>query len=70
MTQYIPYVSTGGLLIVCLCLIKMMNGKLHNKVSRPECHAAQEATHKRIDDFREHVDKRFDDVKDSIRNGK
>jgi len=70
MTEYIPYVTSGGLLIVCLALVRMMNGKLHNKISRSECHAAQESVQKRIDDFQKHMDERFEDMKDFIKNGK
>ena len=70
MTEYLPYIPTGGLLIVCVCLLKMMNGKLHGKVSRGECHDAQEAIKDKIDTLDEHLTERFNDMKDFIRDKK
>lgn len=59
------------LFCVCIILVKMLNGKLRNKVSRPECHQAQEGFKSRIDDLRNHIDVRFDDIKDYIdKNGR
>ena len=69
-TEYLSYLPTGGILIVCVCLLKMMNGKLHSKVSRPECHDAQKAVNRRIDDFQKHMDERFEDMKGFIRNAR
>ena len=58
-----------GILTFCLAMVRMLNGKLSSKVSRHECHAAQEGTKQRIDDLKEHLDDRFEDMKTFIKNG-
>ena len=71
MKEYIQYLPAGGLLIVCVALIKMMNGKLKDKVSRGACHDAQEAIRDKVDTLDKHLNERFDDLKDFIKeNGK
>ena len=57
----------AGLLTFCLAMVRMMNGRLKNKVSREVCHQAQEGVKQRIDDFQKHMDNRLDDVKDLIK---
>ena len=59
----------AGLLTFCLAMVRMMNGRLKNKVSRFECHTAQEGTSKRIDSLEKHMDDKFDWLKDFIKNG-
>lgn len=66
--EYIEPLSIIGLVVLCVGLVKMMNGRIKNKVSRPECHQAQDAIGKRIDDLDNHISERFDDLKDFIKN--
>lgn len=69
--EYVEPISIISLVLLCLGLVRMMNGKLKNKVSRPECHQAQKAVKQRIDDLSNHIDIRFSDLKDFIqKNGK
>lgn len=62
-------ITAGTILLFCLGLYKLANGKLKEKVSRHECHSAQRAIGQRIDDVKDHIDTRFEDMKDFIRNG-
>ena len=72
MTHYI--VAAGQLIILggfCLGLYKISNGHLKNKVSKGECHTAQDGVKQRIDDMDKNINRRFDDLKDVIlKNGK
>lgn len=72
MKEYIaPIIQLAILGGFCLGLYKIANGKLKEKVSKSECHAAQESTNRRIDDLKNHIDTRFSDLKDFIKeNGK
>jgi len=70
MEELIPYVQPIGVLTlvgICLFMGRMLNGRLNNKVTKNECHSAQKSVSKRIDDFQNHVDNRFDDIKDFIK---
>ena len=67
--EFIQHFSCLGLVGICLALVRMMNGRLKNKVTRPECHQAQDAVKQRIDDLQGHIDTRIDDLKELIKNG-
>jgi len=69
MTELYSGITAGGILLFCFGLYKLANGKLKEKVSRHECHSAQKAIGKRIEDLSGHIDTRIDDLKDFIRNG-
>jgi len=68
--EYIQPLGIGFLIIICLALVRMMNGRIKNKVSRLECHQAQNSIGQRIDDLDKHLSERFDDLKDFMRNEK
>lgn len=56
---------------MCFSFVQMMNGRLKNKVTKGECHTAQDGIKLRIDDLQGHMDTRFEDMKDFIKkNGK
>jgi len=67
--EYFQPVGIVALVIICLGLVRMLNGRIKNKVSRPECHQVQESIGKRIEDLDKHLSERFDDLKDFIKNG-
>ena len=72
MRDYIvPIVQLSILGGFCLGLYRMSNGHLKNKISKGECHTAQEGVARRIDDLRGHIDSRLEDLKDVVlKNGK
>ena len=70
-----PYVVAAGQVLTvglfCLGLYRISNGHLKNKVSKSECHGAQAGIKQRIDDLDKNINRRFDDLKDFIKeNGK
>ena len=68
--EFIQPLSLIGLVFICLGLVRMMNGRLKGKVSRNECHTAQEAVKDKIDTLDKNMNRRFDDLKDFIGNSK
>lgn len=59
-------IGSGAIIgLVGLCY-KISNGN----VKRPECHNAMNSFNKRIEDLKDHIDTRFEDIKDFIKNGK
>lgn len=52
-----------GILGVCLAFVRMMNGRLRDKVDKDACHTAQDAVKGRIDSLEKHMDDKFDDMK-------
>ena len=68
MTEYVQPVSYAFLVILCFSLVRMMNGRLKNKVTRGECHQAQNSIKDKIDDLDKNINRRFDDLKDFIKD--
>ena len=56
-----------GILVFCFGLFRLVNGKYDKKVDKTACHEAQKAVRQRIDDLQNHINTRFDDVKDFIK---
>jgi len=69
MIEYVQPVSILALTGVCISLVRMLNGKLKEKVSRNECHSAQDSIKQNINALDKNINRRFDDLKDFIRNG-
>lgn len=66
-----------GILTFCLGIYRITNGRMielskriDKAVKQPECHSAQEAIRGEIKTLSEHIDTRFDDLKDTVLNGK
>ena len=69
--EYLESIGIVSLVLICLGLVRLMNGRLKNKVGKDACHTAQGAVRQRIDDLQNHLDTRIDDLKDFIKeNGK
>ena len=69
MKEYI--IPIGQLVIILGVLYSITNGKLKSKVSRGECHRAQEMIRDKVDTLDKHINERFEDLKDFIKkNGK
>ena len=64
--SYVEPVSLIALVGICLGKMKMLHGRLSNKVSKETFQTSHESVGQRIDDFQKHVDSRFDDIKSLI----
>ena len=61
----------AGILTFCLGLYKLANGRLAKKVNQDTCKANVDGIHELLKGHVDHMDKRFDDLKDTIeKNGR